>query len=181
MEETSKEFKQTKLILETKEFNFTQLKNFFNNISKSSVISDSERETLIEIIENQVRTKFPKQAKTIFGKKDESAIILLEEILSHLSEEFDWSKNKVKTKVKTGGDHLTGKSYIVKYISYKNESGINVGLRYVQLSASEDPCLIVRYSVVGKGSENEEKSSKFSIHEKEDALQLYKNYLTQII
>jgi len=40
VEETSKQFKQTKTILETREFDFPQLKNFHNNISKFPDISD---------------------------------------------------------------------------------------------------------------------------------------------
>ena len=58
--------------------------------------------------------------------------ILLEEVFNQLKKEFDWSKNKIGTRVKVGGDMIAGRQFVVWYISYKNEDGINTGFIYLR-------------------------------------------------
>ena len=181
MEETSKQFKQTKTILETREFDFPQLKNFHNNISKFPDISDIEREQLIEIVTDLIHTKFPKRAKSIFGGKSEKAKILLEEVFNQLKEEFDWSKNKIGTRVKVGGDMIAGRQFVVWYISYKNDHGINTGFVYRQLKPTDEPFIEVYKRQVGKVKEIEEEIKNFPIEQKDEALDLYKSHLKNTI
>tara|TARA_B110000305_G_C19274108_1_gene555986 strand:+ start:73 stop:654 length:582 start_codon:yes stop_codon:yes gene_type:complete len=181
MEELSKKFKQTKNILETNNFEFNQLRNFYKNISKSLEISENEKEKLIDIIKNLIHTNFPKKAKNIFGKKSEQAIILLEEVFNQLKEEFDWSKNKIGSRVKVGGDMINGSQHVVYYISYKNEKSINTGFIYRQFNPTEDPFIEVYKRQLGKVKEIDDETKKFSLEQKDQAVDLYKSYLKSII
>lgn len=181
MEEKSKQFQQTKSILETREFDFPQLKNFHNNISKFPDISDIEREQLIEIVTDLIHTKFPKRAKSIFGGKSEKAKILLEEVFNQLKEEFDWSKNKIGTRVKVGGDMIAGRQFVVWYISYKNENGINTGFVYRQFNPTDEPFIEVYKRQVGNVKEIEEEIKMFHLEQKDEALELYKSHLKKVI
>lgn len=181
MEETSKQFKQTKLILETREFDFPQLKNFHNNISNFPDLSDYEREELIKIVTEIIHTKFPKRAKGIFGGKSEKAKALLIPICDQLKEEFDWSKNKIGSYVKVGGDMIAGRQHVCWYISYKNENGINVGFVYRQLTATDEPFIEVYKRQVGKVKEIEDEKKNFYLEQKDEALELYKSYLINVI
>ncbi len=79
-----------------------------------------------------MRVKFPKSAKGILGGKSAKAQELLEEIFSVLIKEFDWSNNKVKTKVKDGGKMISGEWFVDCYISYKNNDDYATGFGYIQ-------------------------------------------------
>ena len=168
--------------IETKELSKTELINFFNNINNSTKITDYEREVLTEAVEKKMRVKFPKSAKTILGGKNAKAQELLEEIFNVLKKEFDWSNNKVKTKVKVGGKMISGEWFVDWYISYKNSDGYSTGFTYIQKKPEEDPFLLVNYERVGKKYENETKEEKsFPVELKGDALNLYKNFLSKTI
>ena len=181
MGDVSKQFKQTKAILETREFDFPQLKNFYNNISNSQDISEYEREQLIEIVTGLIHAKFPKRVKSIFGGKSEKAKILLEEVFNQLKKEFDWSKNKIGSRVKVGGDMIAGRQHVCWYISYKNEDGINAGFIYRQLKPTDEPFIEVYKRQVGKVKEIEEEIKNFPIEQKDEALDLYKSHLKNTI
>ena len=181
MEDVSKQFKKTKAILETREFDFPQLKNFYNNISNSQDISEYEREQLIEIVTGLIHAKFPKRVKSIFGGKSEKAKILLEEVFNQLKKEFDWSKNKIGTRVKVGGDMIAGRQHVCWYISYKNDEGYSTGMHYRQLTPEDDPYLDVDYRRVGKDYEKDREFKKFPIQLKDEAINLYREYLKKTI
>jgi len=168
--------------IETKELSKTELINFFNNINNSTKITDYEREVLTEAVEKKMRVKFPKSAKGILGGKSAKAQELLEEIFSVLIKEFDWSNNKVKTKVKDGGKMISGEWFVDCYISYKNNDDYATGFGYIQKKPEEDPFLSINYGRVGKKYENETKEEKnFPVELKDDALNLYRNFLTKTI
>ena len=168
--------------IETKELSKTELINFFNNINNSTKITDYEREVLTEAVEKKMRIKFPKSAKAILGGKSAKAQELLEEIFSVLKKEFDWSNNKVKTKVKVGGKMISGEWFVDWYISYKNNDDYSTGFGYIQKKPEEDPFLSINYGRVGKKYENESKEEKsFPVELKDDALNLYRNFLTKTI
>ena len=168
--------------IETKELSKTELINFFNNINNSTKITDYEREVLTEAVEKKMRVKFPKSAKAILGGKSAKAQELLEEIFSVLKKEFDWSNNKVKTKVKVGGKMISGEWFVDWYISYKNNDDYSTGFGYIQKKPEEDPFLSIHYGRVGKKYENETKEEKnFPVELKDDALNLYRNFLTKTI
>ena len=135
--------------IETKERTIEQLKNFFNNVTDYSGINDLEREYLISAVERKIRIEFPEKAKTILGGKSEKAKELLEEFFGLLKEEFDWSKNKVGSRVKVGGDMISGRQYVNWYISYKNKNKTQTHLSYNQTTPKDDPFLQVSYGESG--------------------------------
>ena len=167
--------------IKTKEPSKTELINFFNNVNEDKNITDHEREILIEVVEKQIRIKFPKSAKKVLGGKSAKAQVLLQEIYSLLIEEFDWSKNCVGNKVKVSGRMIGGKEYVGWYISYKNDDGYSTGFGYRQITAEEDPYLEIDYRRVGKKYENERVAKTFPVELKDEAINLYKNFLAKTI
>ena len=167
--------------IETKESSKTELINFFNNINNSTKITDYEREVLTEAVEKKMRVKFPKSAKKILGGKSAKAQELLQEIYSSLTKEFDWSQNCVGNKVKVSGNMISGKEYVGWYISYKNNDGYSTGFGYRQKTVEEEPYLEIDYRRVGKNYENEREVKIFPVELKDDALNLYKNFLSKTI
>ena len=165
--------------IETKERTIEQLRNFFNNVNDSSEINELEREYLISAVERKIRIEFPEKAKTILGGKSEKAKELLEEFFGLLKEEFDWSKNKVGSRVKVGGDMISGRQYVNWYISYKNKNKTQTHLSYNQKTPKDDQFLQVSYGRSGNAKENETKT--FRVELKEDALNLYKSFLSKTI
>ena len=165
----------------TKDFTFEQLQNFYNNITKSTEVSDIDKEKLTSILEDLIKEKFPKKSTSIFGPKGQEAKILLEEVYSELSNEFDWTHNNVLSGVKVGGAMLAGRNYVSYFISYKNNDNINIGFIYRQLTEKQDPFLEISYRKVSSKEMNEVKIIKFSLHEKSEALTLYKEYLLEYI
>ena len=100
--------------------------------------------------------RLSESAKKILGGKSEKAKVLLEECLQELIEKFDWTNNKVETKVKAGGDMIGGREHVCWYISYKNLLGLNTGFVYRQITPSEDPYIEVYSRRVGKNKDNNE-------------------------
>lgn len=168
-------------IIETKEHSKNELINFFNNAINYPDINDLERETIVEAVEKKMRIKFPKAAKKILGGKSAKAQELLEEIFSILKKEFDWSKSKVKDTVKPCGSMISGKEFVCWYISYKNDQGYNTGLHYKQKNSEDEPYLEIDYRKVGKEHEGDREVKIFPVELKEDALNLYRSYLSKII
>jgi hypothetical protein len=167
--------------IETKELSKTELINFFNNINNSVKITSYEKEVLTEAVEKKIRIKFPKSAKKVLGGKSAKAQELLQEIYSLLIKEFDWSNNCVGNKVKVSGRMIGGKEYVGWYISYKNDDGYSTGFGYRQITVEEDPYLEIDYRRVGKKYENEREVKIFPVELKEEALNLYKNFLVKTI
>ena len=167
--------------IENKDRTIQQLKNFYTNISNSCNISDLEKEYLISALEKKIRVNFPKIAKKILGGKSEKAKELLEDVFNKLKDEFDWSKNKVGSRVKVGGDMIAGRQHVCWYISYKNDLGISTGFVYRQLTPTEDPFIEVYLRKVGKEFEKDAEIKKFRVELKEDALDLYKSFLSKTI
>ena len=167
--------------IETEELSIKELKNYFNNILQYPKITDIERELLVNAVEKQIRVKFPNNAKKILGGKSAKAQELLEEIYKDLTQEFDWSNNNVRNKVKVCGSMISGKEYICWYISYKNDNNYSAGFAYKQMTPEQDPYLEIDYRKVGKGFEDEKKINHFRVELKDDAIKLFKEHLSKII
>ena len=106
----------------------------------------------------------------------------MEEIFDLLKKEFDWSKNKVKSKVKVGGKMISGEWFVDWYISYKNDDGYSTGFAYIQKKLEDEPFLLITYGRVGQKYENEDKEEQnFPTELKDDALKLYKSFLLKTI
>ena len=103
----------------------------------------------------------------------------MEKINDIVTKEFDWSNNDVDTKVKNGGDMISGRSAVCYYISYKGKKNkINSGFHYRQKTVASDPYLEVDFRKVGT-EENESKT--FPVALRDEALDLYRSYLSKII
>ena len=157
------------------------LQTWYENTKNFPSITDYEREYLLDEVEKKIRLKFPNKAKKILGGKSAKAQELLDEIFKLLTQEFDWSNNNVGNKVKVGGSMISGKEFVCWYISYKNDEGYSTGLHYRQLTPEDDPYLDVDYRRVGKDYENEREFKKFPIQLKEEAIDLFKEYLKKTI
>ena len=168
-------------IIENKECKIQELQNFYNNFNNSKEISEYEKEFLTEVVEKKIRVEFPSKAKKILGGKSEKAKELLEEVMIKLLKEFDWSNNKVGTKVKAGGSMISGKEFVCHYISYKNDQGYSTGLGYHQITPKDDPFLEVDYRRVGKDYEKDREVRKFPVQLKDEAITLFKTHLSKTI
>ena len=172
---------QTLERIKGKEHTDKQLINYIKNFRKHSDLTDWEKETLIEEVETQLRMKFPKAATRVLGGKSSKAEELLEEIFSTLENEFDWSQNQVKSKVKVGGAMISGRDHVCWYISYKNIEGYSSALIYRQKTIKDAPLLEVEYGRVGKQYENEKEVKEFPVDFREDAVDLYRQHLLKTI
>jgi hypothetical protein len=156
-----------------------EIQNFYNNILNNKDITDYEKEFLAEPCEKLISEKFPKKnPRRILNNKSLEAKELLEEVHNIVTKEFNWSKNSVKNGVKPSGHMIGGKIYVGWYMSYKNENKVNTGFGYIKEKEESEPYIKVDYRMVGQDF-NEEKT--FPIQLKEDALILFKNYLTKVI
>ena len=163
--------------IETKERTYDQLHNLYVNIHDSDIITDFERESLIEVVEKKIKIEFPAKAKKQFGSKDNQAVIVLQEIYAKLDDEFglsDKEKNMVKAGVKLGGDQMAGRLYVCRYFSFKTETKVNMGFAYNQKTVEDEPFLHVHERYVGQ-DKGEDKT--FKVHEEEQAIEFYKNML----
>ena len=172
---------KTKKIIEENKDNWTlqQVQNFYNNILTNKDLTDYEKEYLAEPCEKLISEKFPKKnPRRILNNKSLEARELLEEVHNIVIKEFDWSNNKVKNGVKPSGYMIAGKLYVSWYMSYKNENKVNTGFVYIKEKEESDPYIKVDYRKVGQDF-NEEKT--FPIQLKDDALILFKSYLSKVI
>lgn len=177
----SKKVEKVINIVQNNDLSFKDLRNLFNNANAAQDISDIEKETLINEVEKKIRIKFPAKAKKILGGKSKKAQDLLEKVFIQLTSEFDWSANKVGTRVKAGGSMISGKEYVCWYISYKNENGYNLALQYKQKTAEDDPILNVELRHVGKQFENETISKDFPVQLEEEAVDYFKEHFKKLI
>ena len=167
--------------INSKDLSKQELINSFNNINENTEITDIEREELISVVEKKMRIKFPNAAKKMLGSKSKKAQELLQEIFEELKNDFDWSKNKVKSHVKVCGSMISGKEYVCWYISYKNDEGYSTGLSYHQITSEDDPFLEVDYRRVGKDYEKDREVKKFPVQLKDEAVTLFKTHLSKTI
>ena len=164
-----------------KEDKIKVLQSWYDNIKNFPSISEYEREYLIDVVEKKIRIKFPNKAKKILGGKSAKAQEMLEEIYKTLTKEFNWSQNNVGNKVKVGGSMISGKEFVCWYISYKNNKGYSTGLHYRQITPEDDPFLEIDYRRVGKDYEKEKEIKKFPIQLKDEATDLFRDYLKKTI
>lgn len=156
-----------------------EIQNFYNNILNNKDITDYEKEFLAEPCEKLISEKFPKKnPRRILNNKSLEAKELLEEVHNIVTKEFNWSNNRVKNGVKPSGHMIGGKIYVGWYMSYKNENKVNTGFGYIKEKEESEPYIKVDYRIVGQDF-NEEKI--FPIQLKDDALILFKNYLSKVI
>ena len=164
-----------------KEDKIKVLQSWYDNIKNYAGISEYEREYLVDAVEKKIRVKFPNKAKKILGGKSAKAQELLDEVYKTLTQEFDWSNNNVGNKVKVGGSMISGKEFVCWYISYKNNDGYSTGLHFRQKKAEDDPYLDVDYRKVGKEYEKDREVKTYPVQFKDEAINLFRDYLRKVI
>ena len=177
----SKKVSQVINLIETKDYSSRELITYFNNIMDYPSITEFERELLVKSVETKLRTKFPNAATKIFGGKGAKAQEILEGIFKELEDEFDWSNNRVGSRVKVGGSMINGTVFVCWYISYKNEEGINTGFQYVQETPEDVPFFEIDFRIMGEDKNNAPNNKRFPIEQMEDAISLYKENLRKVI
>ncbi len=131
-----------------------QLLGLYERATEDREISEEDRELLVIAIEKQLKVRFPAAAKKQFGAKDEKAREILFKIYNQVNEEFDFSNNKLKNGVKTGGGMISGRCYIQVYLSYKNADNFGAYLTLQQDGMDDELRAIVgRYKTGGGKSE----------------------------
>ena len=169
--------------IKEKDYTDRELLNYYNNIISNKTITEYEKEVLIDQLEKTLRAKHPKRAKKMFGSKDAAAREKLKGILSELTEECEWSNNKVGSHVKVGGDQINGTSHVCAYISYKNMNAVSSELAYKQSTVDSEPFLeVLLRQVRSKEKETEIIENKsYSVESVNEACAHFKKNLSTII
>jgi len=177
---SDKVLKIKKIIEENKDWKIVEVQNFYNNVNNNKDLTEVEKKYLLDICLKIIKEKYPpKKSRRILNSKDTEAKVLLEEIWNIISKDYDWSKSDVKPGVKPSGLMRSNKIYVGLYISYKNEvTKINTGFEYIKEKEESEPYLKVDYRDL-KNKLNESKN--FPVQLKDDALILYRSYLTKVI
>ena len=95
------------------------LLRFHENVERFQGVDEVQREDLIQLIEERLRTVSPSAATKVFGPKDSEAREFLEQVFLRTCSDFDLSQNQVRNGVKTGGGMIAGRKHVDVYISYK--------------------------------------------------------------
>jgi hypothetical protein len=167
-------------VIEIKKLTEEQLRNLYENVCKDNAITEADREIIISRIELKLRSVSPRLSKKIFGPKDSSARMMLEEVHDRISNLFDLSSNKVGNGVKTGGDMIAGRAYVDVYVSYKNKENWHVGICLYQASIDSPMiCRVRKYNT----SDNDKLSkfvSDYSISEFDVGVDWFINELREL-
>jgi len=167
--------------IESDKYSEKQLINLYNNANNKKDLSEEDKEILIEAIEKNTRLRFPRAAKRIFGAKESVANTILEKLHQTLSQSTDFSSNKLKNGVKTGGRMISGEFYIDVYMSFKNSDNQGAYISLTQQTIDDELIVTVgRYSThnADSGVKNE---SKGGIDSFEEYAIIYQNHLGELI
>ncbi len=157
-----------------------QLVNLLNNVKAEALITEEDKELLVDTIAKRLKVISPSKAKVIFGDKGTEAIEILTRVHDIISSKHDLTKNVLKNGVKTGGNMMSGEAYICFYLSYKNSDQQGCALTYFQESVETLPQLFVKRYRTGKLREEPEEFS-FSTAQFEEVAALYDNYLSTLL
>lgn len=157
------------------------LLTIYNNAQNHPTISDNEREVLVEAIELRLREVSPSAAKKIFGGADADARDYLQAAYESAIQKFDFTENRVRNGVKTGGDMISGKVYVDVYTSYKNSEGWHVFLQWIKLDFQAEPFLLVKKYQGGESNLSSFEKWKYSLDQREEAEAKYISLLTDVI
>ncbi|MDT0605043.1 hypothetical protein [Thalassotalea castellviae] len=169
--------------IESDKYSEKQLINLYNNANNKKDLSEEDKEILVEAIENNTRLRFPRAAKRIFGAKESVANTILEKLHQTLSQSqsINFTSNKLKNGVKTGGRMISGEFYIDVYMSFKNSENQGAYISLTQKTIDDELIVTVgRYSTHNpdSGVKNE---SKGGIDSFEDYAIIYQNHLGELI
>ncbi len=154
---------------------------FHVNAERFQGIDEIQREDLIQLIENRLRSVSPSAATKVFGPKDSEAREYLAQVFWQTSSEFDLSQNQVKNGVKTGGDMIAGRKHVDVYISYKNKNKWRAALTWLQDTPADVPYLRVEKIQVGTKDKTNEEEALFAVHQVKLAEEKYRQILQAVI
>ncbi|MDE4175692.1 hypothetical protein PXK01_16135 [Phaeobacter sp. PT47_59] len=157
------------------------LLRFHENVERFQGIDDVQREDLIQLIEERLRSVSPSAATKVFGPKDSEAREFLEQVFLRTCSEFDLSQNQVKNGVKTGGDMIAGRKHVDVYISYKNNDKWRTSLAWLQDTPADVPYLRVEKLQVGSQDKTNREEAVFTVHQVELAEEKYRQMLQAVI
>lgn len=168
-----------------KETSGRALQGRLRNAATYSKLSDQQRELCVSAVEKRIREVAPAIAKKIFGSKDIEAAAYLDDVLRDLSASGLFSGNNVGSKVKYGGDMISGVKYIERYISYKSNLGTNVALGWVQNTIEEAPVLHISVRkksalTSGKAKMAQTEEAFFDVSEGFEAAKVFKEKLLEV-
>lgn len=169
--------KKARLIANVMNASFTksELLSYHKNVSDLD-----GPEELIEAIQERLRSDYPAAANAAFGKKSDEAIEILTKVAAKLGEEFDLSRNTVKSHVKVGGYEQTGEHYLCRYISYKNEENLGTQLTLSQLTSESQMIITVGTYRTNATKENFRDEHLFALGELEQAVEKYRAHLSHL-
>lgn len=170
-----------KILLSIGESNYSskEMMSLYKNTEKYDQRCEYDRESILSAIELQVRKSDTRTANKFFLRLGSKPVELLESFYGQIKEEFDLSKNRVKSGVKAGGPMIAGEMPVYFYLSCKNVNGNGVVARAMQPSLDDE----VTYTVYSyKGLNNSENGvDAQSILEGDDSMGVaFRNVLTNL-
>ncbi len=135
-----------KFIAKLPKYKKKELRALYNNAVDTNRFNEEQFEVLAQAIEEEMRDRFPTEAKRIFGGLDTEHRRLLKKLLQQVVTNFDTSANKHKTKVKCGAGVFKGDRLIDVYISFKLSINSWCGIYIQQLDSMSPTVLTTRES-----------------------------------
>ena len=168
-------------VIETKDFDRNGLRAFYQNAAKVPGITDAEREAVVAALEKRIRMNDPGFGTAMFGPKDQAARDILNAINNTLKGEFDLTGNIVGSGVKTGGDMISGDSYVSVYISYKSQDRRHATFGYFQAKVDADHLFIVTFYQTGRQVDSLPIKEEFDANDFDAAITRYREHLTTMV
>ena len=157
------------------------LLRFHENVERFQGVDEMQREDLIQLIEERLRSVSPSAATKAFGPKDSEAREFLEQVFLRTCSEFDLAQNQVKNGVKTGGDMIAGRKHVDVYISYKNNDKWRASLAWLQDTPADLPKLRVEKLQVGSQDKTNREEALYAVHQVDLAEEKYRQMLRAVL
>ncbi len=132
-----------------------QLLNMYEKLQSVELEYPELYQEAVALIEFQLRDRFPRAAKRVFGAKNSKVCDMLEGLLKDLSNKYDLSTNELGSHVKTGGHSIKGSYYLQNYISYRSAEKQKVEFLMEQHTLESELIIqVTRNTVFSKGADN---------------------------
>lgn len=145
-----------------------------------NVLERGGSQALLDAIRLRLRLDFPRAAKRKFGAKTDDVVEALTRLQAELAGALDLSGNAVGNHVKTGGDEQTGKQYISRYLSYKNDRNLGSQITVIQEAADSGILVTVDYYRVDPKRASLRALRTFPMGDFDSAAALYRNNLVEL-
>jgi hypothetical protein len=145
-----------------------------------NVLARGGSAALLDAIRLRMRLDFPRAAKRKFGAKTDEVVDALARLHAQLADSLDLSRNTVGGHVKTGGDEQTGKQYICRYLSYKNDRNLGSQITVTQQAADSEIVVTVDHYRVDPKRESLREPQTFPMGDFDSAAALYRKDLVEL-